>query len=490
MQTLTTPVTLDATPEAMLNDNRGCGFVSKPFTNSHHGSIPYHCSIQVDSSVACHSVKRATGSIACSIVGCIEKLVPYHIISSPPLGNLPPYHTHLVVALHNNNNDNNNYYYYYCMTVHAMSRIVLKHLRRIAQRLQDQDETLQTVCLWPETKPVLSSTYISMFLEETTIQQALQDCLQACATSTVLRALRLGNLPEPDLEAALLTLARGMAGGEAHNAVPSSAALTLKELYIGPLTASSSVSGNVLTKLLETLAGSSLQVLDCPCRIRLNNQASVDTLAQAFTKLPRLSQLYIHVIPRTSIEQPALFLDTLLQATSDLECLELVAGYPEHNPYQKPILRNHNSLTTMIQRNPALRVLTLANFGLHDAHVQALFQGPWPNALQHFSLPFNAQLTENWGETLAKLMQDPSRTNLVNVEVPHPCLAVNICTTLNRLGRSKLTNTTEGTAAHQQAWQNLIVNTPENCSGRLCLNVCYALIREHPLLAVQTMAPR
>lgn len=208
------------------------------------------------------------------------------------------------------------------MTVRSMSRVVLAHLNEIRQRLWSQDETLETVVLWPDTKPMISSTYISMFLEETKIQRALQDCLKACAASRIVTALHLGNLPEPDLEAALLTLAKNNNQGTS---------LNLRELYIGPLNASSSISGKVLTKLVQNLAGSNLETLDCPCRIRLPNQAAVETLAAALSQLPKLIHLRLHVVPRTSIERPTVRLDSLLRVACDLESLELIAGYPEHN---------------------------------------------------------------------------------------------------------------------------------------------------------------
>ena len=207
------------------------------------------------------------------------------------------------------------------MTVRNMSRVVLNHLTEIRQRLWNHDETLQTVCLWPDTQPMISSTYISMFLEETRIQKALQDCLKACAVSPIVTALHLGNLPEPDLEAALLTLAKYNNG----------TAWNLRELYIGPLNASSSLSGKVLIKLLQNLAASNLQTLDCPCRIRLPNQAAVECLAAAICQLPKLANLRLHVVPRTSIERPTVRLDSLLRVACDLESLELIAGYPEHN---------------------------------------------------------------------------------------------------------------------------------------------------------------
>jgi hypothetical protein len=378
----------------------------------------------------------------------------------------------------------------------STNRKVYRHLRRLARRLADQDETLQSVRLWPETKPALSSTYIALFLEEHRIQRALQDCLRACAVSTVVQILHLGDLPEPDLESALLTLARGFAAGELRNEVSFSAAGSLRELYIGSLNASTSVSGKVLTKLLQTLAGSQLQVLDCPCRIRLAHQNAVDDLAHSLAQLPALSQLFLHVVPRTSIEQPSIRLDSLLLAASNLECFELVAGYPEHNPYQSPIVQCV-SLEKLFTQNPKMRMLALGNLGLCNRHVHALFQGPyWPEQLRYLSLPYHNRLTKEWGDPLAKSMQDPTRTNLHLVEAPTPSLKVNLLTTLNRLGRHKLNDAPEGSVDHEKTWYEMMTKVPEICNSSikdddeydvLCLNVHFSLIRKYPMLAVQSI---
>ena len=362
---------------------------------------------------------------------------------------------------------------------------MLQHLHEIRNRLWNQDKTLQTVRLWPETCPGISSSYIAMFLEETRIQEALQDCLQACAVSRVVTALYLGNLPEPDMEAALLTLARvsnNMKGG-----IPM-----LKRLHIGPLNASSSLSGKVLTKLLQTLAGSPLKVLDCPCRIRVPNRAVMETLAQALSQLPDLRRLRLHIIPRTSIERPTLHVDSLLNVLGELDLLEITVGYPEHNPYQQPIVQKE-TLSQLIPKNPSLRILTLANLGLTSSHVQSLFRGLWPAKLQHLGLPFNKRLAHQseWASCLAQEMENPERTTLQSVQVSNRenSMAVDIWTTLNRLGRDELVKATEGSAAHVIAWQDLMVLAQEESKDELLrLNLLLTLIRLQPSLSVQSLS--
>ena len=216
----------------------------------------------------------------------------------------------------------------------------------------------------------------------------------------------------------------------------------------------------------------------------------MEALAQAVYRLPQLASLHLHVVPRTSIERPTLSLDTLVLAAVQLECLELIAGYPEHNPYQKPIVRT-STIAKLFARNPDLRLLTLANLGLSSAHMQALFSGPWPTHLEHLSLPFHARLlsqtssSSSWAEQLAIQLQDPQHTTLASVTVPQPCLAVDTWTTLNRLGRAKLVHATEGSTAHTLAWHDLMRRAQDEPDDLLRLNLNFALIREHPILATQ-----
>ena len=376
------------------------------------------------------------------------------------------------------------------MTMHGLKHFILRHLLDIRQRIQNGE--LISVRLWPETKPTMSSTYIAIILEETSVQQALQQCLEAVAMSTTVETLHLGNLPEPDLEAALLTLARGMdakhsnGGGNKHSPCNN-----LQKLYIGPLNPSNSLSGKVLTKLLQSMAGStSLRVLDIPCRIRLPNQAAVGALAQTISQLPALARLRMHVVPRTSIERPTLRLDSLLRAVTDLDYLEITAGYPEHNPYQKPIVRSR-TMAQLLERNPAIRVLSLSNFGLTSSHVRALlFQGPWPALLERLSLLHHARLAPlKWGDMLASQLQDPQHTALRTVQIPQSCLSVDVWTTLNRLGRAKLIQSTQGSRDYRCAWQDLMERAHQEESNTLLeLNLDFTLIRKHPMLAIQALS--
>eukprot|EP00977_Amphora_coffeiformis_P022170 scaffold10570_cov176-Amphora_coffeaeformis.AAC.20 len=287
------------------------------------------------------------------------------------------------------------------------------------------------------------------------------------------------------MEAALLTLAR--VSNNIKGGTPS-----LRNIHIGPLNASCSISGKVLTKLLQTLAGSPLKVLDCPCRIRVPNRTVMEALAQALSQLPDLKRLRLHIVPRTSIERPTLHVDSLLRVVGDLDFLEITAGYPEHNPYQQPIVQKE-TLSQLIPRNPSLRILTLANLGLTSSHVQSLFRGPWPAKLQHLGLPFNTRLARQseWVSSLAKQMENPERTTLQSVQVSsrENSMAVDIWTTLNRLGRDELVKATEGSAAHVHAWQDLMVLVQvESKDELLRLNLLSTLIRQQPTLALQCLS--
>lgn len=155
--------------------------------------------------------------------------------------------------------------------------------------------------------------------------------------------------------------------------------------------------------------------------------------------------------------------------------------------YQKPVVSS-KTLAQLIGRNPAIRVLALANLGLQARHVQALLRGPWPSLLEHLCLLYNPRLSNQWGEMMAKKLQDPQNTTLETVVAPRPCHSVDVWTTLNRHGRARLVQATQGSKEHTQTWQELMESTRQEPSERLRVNLAWELIRQNPALCVQSLS--
>jgi hypothetical protein len=357
-----------------------------------------------------------------------------------------------------------------------MSREILQHLNALRQRLGEQDPTLTAVCLWPANLH-MSQSYVSMCLEETPVQEALRDCLCACAKNPLIESIRLGDLPEPDLEGALLTLARIW-----HGRPP----LRLRTFTLGPVHASSSLAGPAVTKLCQALRQAPrLEVLDFPCRIRLANQTALQALATSLAPLRSLRRLRLHVIPRTSIEQPRMTLNPLLEVLAGLEHLEITAGFPQHNPYQQPLV-SPSRLASLLAHNPTLRFLRLENVGLRGSHIDLMVQA-LPLPLEDLLLPHNPRLrTES---DLASLTRHLAlgNTRLARVE-PRGILGVELWTTLNRLDRARLVRAVDGSAAHVRAWRDVMLQVAAlPAADCLALNLVYTLIQKSPTVALQSL---
>ena len=162
-------------------------------------------------------------------------------------------------------------------------------------------------------------------------------------------------------------------------------------------------------------------------------------------------------------------------------------SFSQWNSYQKPVVSS-KTLAQLIRRNPAIRVLALANLGLQARHVQALLRGPWPALLEHLCLLYNPRLVNQpWGDTMAEKLQDNQNTTLETVVLPRPCHAVDVWTTLNRHGRARLIQATQGSDEHSKTWQGMMVSSRQEPNERLRVNLAFELIRQNPALAVQSL---
>jgi hypothetical protein len=177
-------------------------------------------------------------------------------------------------------------------------------------------------------------------------------------------------------------------------------------------------------------------------------------------------------------------LNPLLDVLSGLEHLEVTAGFPQHNPYQRPLVRP-SRLASLLTHNPTLRLLRLENIGLTSAHID-LMVDVLPPTLEGLLMPHNPRLrTEADLASLTRHLEQ-GNTCLTQVE-PRRILGVELWTTLNRLDRARLVRAVDGSAAHVQAWRQVMLQVAELRPGCLTLNLVYTLIQKSPTVAMQSL---
>ena len=314
--------------------------------------------------------------------------------------------------------------------------IMEEQLKILGKRLRSNDPRLRH--LYPKVH-----AGITPIVDNEEIYEIFAGALKGCRGNTHVHQVTLANLPEPELYVAVDQIA------DLEN---------LEDLLVDDR--HQSLPAPLVTRLFQCR---SLRRVHLKTRLTFITQAQVNRFALALSGLASLEELSLHLLPRCSTHTPNLSFDPILLACASLPCLARLhckAGYA-HNPYGRPLVQA-NSLAFLVQSS-ALFDLQLENFGLRDAHVEAL--------------SFSSSLTalklgqQNPGVTLDgwRALHEGLQDQLLDWEGDDESLRIRV--QLNQLGFARLLKHTTS----MEVWTVALAHAPS-------LDVVYALLQAHPTL--------
>ena len=362
------------------------------------------------------------------------------------------------------------------------------------------------------------------------------------------------SLPQPELEQALRelsssTLLQTVQRVRIIDPPPHPDTTTTKRSTVSSSFGTRSSNGQALSvkvviDLLNNLAGndeetenkrqsSRLTLIDMAVKMEVRTSEQLEALSEALGKHSQTLQ-FVHwnILPRCPMDlrttttttrrtlsnyASPIYFDSLLQVCvtmPNLKSLRLRLGY-QYNLYQYPLLLDVQLLSRLLMNghdennigSSSLLRLHLENFGLRDAHVQAitdtlqqLNRNGSSSNLKSLKLLRNPHITSASVQQLANVLEHDNDT-LVKLELSAPTLSLNPRTSqqtdfdravehatlqcrLNRIHYKHLLHTSETVTLNDMVTKYLLAS----CTSRqgplpksmLSLNVVYRLIRSSP----------
>jgi hypothetical protein len=307
-----------------------------------------------------------------------------------------------------------------------MKRKLIDRFHRLRDSLLVDDPSLTRLEPWQGMEAIPFSCH---YLEDKDVHQALVDCFTACQGNTTVQSVVLQALPEPELCLALQYI---------------SGLMNLRELRIVNNTKSQSLNLTVLTTCLQahqatlmkfkkknktktkTNRGFGLQRIYLTTRLQITSQTQITAFATCLgtqSNCSSLQSLSLKLIPRCSIQEPDLTLDSMFHACAALPVLQtvrLAAGY-DHNPYGQPLVspaalrallwqsQQHSGCSSHSNGNSSLQRICLENFGLQSRHVETIACQLKDNTvLTRLDLPTNPHVGVTAWQAVAKVLQGPN----------------------------------------------------------------------------------